>query len=126
MVRKDCTSFLRSAFEARFCVPMLLYRGAALAIAATKVSAGLKLDKATIASSKTPPCHDKRCHERNKLCTTPRSDSVLQRIPMQKCEFWIRVRVSTFRLCAFFMRIPMRKRESTFRHPFGDYNIIKG
>ena len=42
---------------------MLLYKGAALAIAATKVSAGLKLEKAAIASSKKTPWNDNHCHE---------------------------------------------------------------
>ena len=93
-------------------------------IAATKVSAGLKLEKAAIASSKKTPWHNNHCHEREKY-TTSRSNSVLQRILMRKCEFQSRVRISTFRLSAFSKRIPMRKRESTFRHPFGDYNIIK-
>ena len=94
-------------------------------IAATKISAGLKLEKAAIASSKKTPWNDNHCHECKKWYTTSRSNSVLQRIPMRKCEFQSRVRISTFRLSAFFKRIPMRKRESTFRHPFGDYNIIK-
>ena len=60
---------------------------ASVSIAATKVFAGLKLEKATIASSKPPPFHDNHCHELQKLCTTSRSNSVLLRIPKRKCEF---------------------------------------